>query len=376
MRTQIKNNQWRIDEDTGFLTITATILKSGSLEYHRSEMGESIPDYIECDVLSLLVPDEEICCQRSLRSLEGVEVVEGHVWQDTTTVNESIGHVKGLPYYQNGYVYADLVITNKEAINKVVNGELEDISGAYDSDIVWFVKRDDHGKQSNIRYNHIALLPRGAGRAGQTVRILNQQTEARMPDITKVRLSNGQTVSVLNEDADKLAAADKEQSEKITNMVDPAKLQETLDKLAEIKAQMEALSAEKGDLEGQVKALRDQLDSALSPEQIEMAAAEMVENQEKAEKIMNSKGLKLNSGLKGFELKKHVVSQIRVANQKPLTEDELANESMIKGMFEVYAEMAQPLPTGHQVVQPSSSKIQNAAPNAAQDYKTALWGDK
>ena len=366
MITRIENNQWCIDPDTGFLTINIALLKAGDMMYHRSELIDSLPECIKSDEIIMNVPESEISSQASLISAQGCLAVDGHIWQDINTSSDSIGHVKGIPYFQNGYVYASLVLTNKIAIDKVISGELVDVSSAYDSDVIW---SDETGTQSEIRYNHIALLPEGRGRAGKTVRILNQKMESKM-EVTKVRLSNGAIISVLNEDSDALAQADKEQSDKITNMIDPATFQETLDKLAEVNNQITDLTESKSDLEGQISALRDQLDSALSPEQIETAAAEMVENQDNAEKIMNSKGLKLDTALKGQELKRHVVAQVRVANSKPLTEDELKNDSMINGMFSVYAD-ATVVPTGHSIVNPAQ-RINNSA--AKVDMKKRLWG--
>ena len=368
MITRIENKQWKIDPETGFLTIEISLLKSGDMLYHRSELMDSLPEHIKSNEIIMNVPESEISSQASLRSAQGCLAVDGHIWQDINTSSDSIGHVTGIPYFKDGYVYASLVLTNKNAIDKVIAEELVDVSSAYDSDVIW---GDETGTQSEIRYNHIALLPKGRGRAGETVRILNQKMELKM-DVTKVRLSNGSIVSVLNEDSEKLALADKEQSDKINNMVDPTQFQETLDKLAEVNAQMQTLTETKSDLEGQIAALRDQLDSALSPEQIETAAAEMVENQENAEKIMNSKGLKLDTKLKGQDLKRHVVEQVRLANSKPLTEEELKNDSMINGMFSVYAD-ATVAPTGHTIVNPTQ-KINNSAAKDKADMKTRLWG--
>ncbi|EPF6052523.1 DUF2213 domain-containing protein [Acinetobacter baumannii] len=58
----------------------------------------------------------------------------------------------------SGYLMADLLVTDKETIQKVLDGKVE-ISLGYDADYVETSK--GKGLQSNIRVNHIALVEKG-----------------------------------------------------------------------------------------------------------------------------------------------------------------------------------------------------------------------
>jgi hypothetical protein len=63
------------------------------------------------------------------------------------------------------FLRCSLVIQDAEAISRIEAGELVEISAGYACDV------GPDGEQTNVRYNHIALLPRGEGRAGSDVSI-------------------------------------------------------------------------------------------------------------------------------------------------------------------------------------------------------------
>lgn len=107
-----------------------------------------------------------------------------------------------------------------------------------------------------------------------------------------------------------------------------------------------------------MSALKEKLDAAMSPEVVEEAAAEMVENEEYAEKIMNSRCLN-RDGVKryGHDLKAHVVQQVRTQNGKPLTDEQLNDQSFVAGMFSVYGSEQPARVAGAEVV---NTQVQNS----------------
>jgi len=353
MRYKIQNNSWRLDNDTGFLTITVSLLNDQPMQYSASELGAS-----DDSTYLMSAPYDEMC--KGMSSLYGMPVVVGHVWQTVDTVSRSVGNIKGNIQVdpETKTITCDVLITDAPTITKIIEGELVEISAAYYCDLSYIDDRS--GTQHNIEFNHLALLPKGEGRGGEAIRILNHKKPQEMqmatdanPNLTHVRLSNGTTVKVANEDADTVQAMDKEKE-----TMNQVGLDEALAKLSEINAQLEAIKKEKSELEGVVTAQKEKLEAALSPEVVEEAAAEMVENEQYAEKIMNSRGL-TRDGVKryGHDLKAHVVQQVRTQNSKPLTDEQLADQSFVAGMFSVYGSEQQARVAGAEVV---NTQIQNS----------------
>ena len=176
-------------------------------------------------------------------------------------------------------------------------------------------------------------------------------TDANQEILTQIRLNNGKTVRVANEDADEVQEMDK----KVKNMVDDEAFQAKIEDLIE---ELKAARKQVSRLEGEMLALKEKLDAAMSPEFVEEAAAEMVENEEYAEKIMNGRGL-TRDGVKryGHELKAHVVQQVRTQNGKPLTDEQLKDESFVSGMFSVYGSEQPTRVVGAEVV---NTQVQNS----------------
>lgn len=347
MRYKIQNNGWRLDKDTGFLTITVSLLNDQPMKYSASEIGAS-----DDSTYLMSAPYDEMC--KGMTSLYGMPVVVGHVWQTVETVGQSVGNIKGNIKVdpETKTITCDVLITDAPTIKRIIEGELVEISAAYYCDLSYI--DDNSGTQHNIDFNHLALLPKGEGRGGEAIRILNHKkqemqmaTDANQDILTQIRLTNGKTVRVANEDADEVQEMDK----KVENMIDDEAFQ---GKIEELKAAREQVSR----LEGEMSALKEKLDAAMSPEVVEEAAAEMVENEEYAEKIMNSRGL-TRDGVKryGHALKAHVVQQVRMQNGNPLTDEQLKDESFVAGMFSVYGSEQPVKVAGAEVV---NTQVQNS----------------
>ncbi len=369
MKFRIKNNAWRIDSDTGFLHLTISAMRVGAMSYAIEEWPYA-PDYLKNkEKLQIFTPEDELCRLSSLSGLKSALVVEGHTWQTTETSNLSVGHTVSDAYYdfEQGLVIVDIVVTDESVIQKIINEELRDVSAAYDCNIDWTPNGTYDGIVSELKYNHIALIPAGSGRGGDSVRILNRaikKEESIMPDETKlvrVRLQNGADVEVRKEDADK-----------VSNLVDMSQLEASLKELQDMKDSV----AKK---EGEIQALKEQLEAALSPAVIEEKAEELANEYAEAEQVMNSIGLDKNqfTGKRGHELRLAIIEQHRVINQRPaLTKEQRESEQYVQGMYGVLAE-SQPAQAvaGAQVMNNAPQTQTNSATLGVEHwFKTAAGG--
>lgn len=346
--SRIQNNTWRYDPETGFLRCTASILCAGVMTYQRDELESSNPPE-GLDELRVYVSPEELADPEGIATLEGMPAVIGHTWQTSAGLSDC-GSISGAPYIQNDHLIADILLKQPEAVRRVMlpagdPQRLEEISSAGDWGIVWEPGISPDGEAYDgyfvkLRYNHVALLPPGAGRAGASVRIINEKEAPKM-EFVRVQLRNSKTgksrvVRVANEDAPILEETMAETEEVVNAAISPEQLQEALDELTALREETKVKTDRIAELEGMIQTYKDQLDSALSTDAVAAAAEEMAIENEEACEVMNSKGLKLDPAkkLRGHALRSHVVNSVRVANGKPeLTADELKEEGFVKGMY-------------------------------------------
>lgn len=122
-----------------------------------------------------LRPSEEVFRADSLASLQGAPVTDLHHglvtsknWRDLT-----VGHAGDTVRKDGRYVAGELVVQDEREIELVENGERCDVSLGYrcrfDATPGVFEGEAYDGVQRDIVYNHVALLPKGHGRAGRDV---------------------------------------------------------------------------------------------------------------------------------------------------------------------------------------------------------------
>lgn len=349
---RIQNNAWRYDPDTGFLRCTASILCAGVMVYQRSELEETNPPE-GLPELRVYVSPEELADPEGIATLEGMPVVIGHTWQTSTDLSDC-GNISGAPTIQDidgvPHLVAGILLKKPEAVRRVMlpagdPQRLEEISSAGDWGIVWQAGISSEGEAYDgyfvkLRYNHSALLPPGAGRAGASVRIINEKEAPKM-EFTRVQVSNKKTgktraIRVANEDVAALEESLADTEEVVNAAITPEQLQEALDELKTLREETKVKTDRIAELEGMIQSYKDQLDSALSTDAVAAAAEEMAVENEEAAQVMNSKGLTLDAAkkLRGHALRSHVVNSVRVANGKPeLSADELKEEGFVKGMY-------------------------------------------
>lgn len=390
--SRIQNNTWRYDPETGFLRCTASILCAGVMTYQRDELESSSPPEGLAQ-LRVYVSPEELSDPEGISTLEGMPAVIGHTWQTSAGLSDC-GSISGAPFIQDNHLIADILLKQPEAVRRVMlpAGDplrLEEISSAGDWGIIWEPGISPEGEAYDgyfvkLRYNHVALLPPGAGRAGASVRIINEKEAPKM-EFTRVQIRNkktgkSRTVRVANEDVPMIEEAIAENEEIVDTAISPEQLQEALDELAALKTETAAKNDRIAELEGMIQSYKDQLDAALSTDAIADAADQMAIENEEAVEVMNSKGLKLDTSkkLRGHALRAHVVNSVRVANGKAaLTETELKEESFVKGMYLGLVDATgtkQRQPTGATVVI-NNSQHNSDQPNMAnpQDRMARLY---
>lgn len=367
-RAKVRNSEWRYDPETGFLRCTAAILKAGIMEYAPHELP-AMPEGMQ--LARVYVSPEELNNLESVASLEGMPVVIGHIWQTTETRGTGSGNVAGAPHVAEAVLYADLLVTDPEAVRRIMLSEgdaekLVEISSAFDAIVQWIAGITPDGISYDgifiqIRYNHAALLPIGTGRAGATIRIINQSEGTKM-DFTRVKLRNGKTVRVANEDIDALERDMEATEAEVAAAVDPAKLTEIMAALEEEKAKRDEAQKKIDELSGQLDGLRDQLEKALDDETVVAAAEEMANERDEAEQVLVANGIGASvdvKKLRGTALKVAVLNSVRKATGKAeLTAEQTAKADYVGGMFATLREsVGHRAPAGYQ-----ASAVTNSAP--------------
>ena len=188
---------WRIDTD-GILRVTARVLAEGVFPYLPDESPDGAKE-TATGVVGQYIPASEFTPD-ALASLEGKPVIiNDHVWRDAeNTMHDglTVGAVAGKPKVEDGFVICDFVISDADTIEAIKAGKLIEVSAAYDGDGIvedgTFEGTPYGARQSNLRFNHVLLLPDGGGRCGHEVRIVNQKQakENTMPKVIQRQFGN------------------------------------------------------------------------------------------------------------------------------------------------------------------------------------------
>lgn len=152
----------------GFIQVPAKLTRTGVLEYRR-------PDGSMRRELRL---PSEVFAARSLSTLGGAPVTDGHKGGMVTPDNVrdlSVGMVNSDVRHDEKFVESTLTIQDKDAIKSVLDGKRKEVSAGYRCGLEW-TEGEYNGQhydciQRGIKYNHVAILPENAGRAGGDVSI-------------------------------------------------------------------------------------------------------------------------------------------------------------------------------------------------------------
>ncbi len=159
----------------GFLICHDVIIaRTGVQDYAPSE----VPINAKTSAVKIHREKAEVLRAETISSFEGKPVTAGHPDGFVTPDNWNelaVGFVKNVRASEDGddgYIVADLVITNSKAIQAVKDG-LREVSCGYEADYVDL--ENGEGMQTNILGNHVALVPQG--RCGEKCSIQDQSQQ-------------------------------------------------------------------------------------------------------------------------------------------------------------------------------------------------------
>lgn len=152
---------------SGGLKIPANVTRIGVFTY-RTDTGQTVRE--------LRHPDH-VFSKESLDSMEDAPLTVRHPGKVTPKdyKTNAVGHIRDVrgAAAAGPFVQARAIVQDAKAIEGVDKGELVEVSCGYSCDVdptpgEWNGEKYD-SIQTNIRYNHVALGPKGWGRAGASV---------------------------------------------------------------------------------------------------------------------------------------------------------------------------------------------------------------
>lgn len=285
--------QWEETPD-GFLRVKARVLAERIMPYAKRELV-GVPETISSDPVMMLVDRSAMSCAESLRTLEGVPVVApDHTWVTPDNAGIAKGNTAGTPYMEGPYTTIDLLITDPQTIQDIKDRKIGEISAGYHAESIFedgeFDGQPYQARQVGIRYNHIAVIPYGHGRAGQDVRIMNHKqevtnTEGGKKMAYRVKLKNtNRFINVEDEETAQAIEAEGAATEEISSR----NMEETMSELEAKNGELAAVQSEVEELKGELSVYKEKLDQLLSEEMIEHAAMEMASEAGEAEEVIEN----------------------------------------------------------------------------------------
>ena len=160
--------------EEGYLVATARVARTGVQQYLASELGDVAikAGFNPGDVVRVMRSPDEVFHEDSLRTVTRLPVTINHPAEDVTADNWSelsVGDVGDAYSKESGWIVVNPMLKDTAAIEaaetthrEISMGYRAEIAVASDKSIADF-------EQKNIRYNHLALVPKG--RAGRDARI-------------------------------------------------------------------------------------------------------------------------------------------------------------------------------------------------------------
>lgn len=278
---------------------------------------------------------EEVFKKESMATLANIPFTDDHPREAVTSEN-AIKYTRGLTGSQvwrnNDLLETELLAYDSNTINKIANGKIE-VSLGYSADKE-FTPGIYNGQpydciQRNIRYNHLALVPKGRANHGDHLKRVKLNLDNADEDISieieenenQTQISNndshtteGKFLMKLNLDDIEVEFADASTALAVKNKLnlDSAKIEEGKKINVELKKQLDQITAQKDSLNINLDSLRkelDQLKSApkLDEKLIQSLANELIEAREfvsKSSPKLNLDGLSCDEIKKSFLLEK------------------------------------------------------------------------
>lgn len=309
---------WRIDDD-GFLRVTARVIKEGVFPYAAEESSEAdvraqLPGI---DPIMQYIPRGQFN-EKALASLEGKPVTvplikEGedwHQWRNPENALKdflTVGTIAGKPWVgEDGNVIGiecDMLIMDPQAIHDITQEtdpekRLVEVSAGYMALLEINAGEFDgipyHGTQTGFHFNHVLLLPEGAGRCGFDVRIINSREQdsgthpegaGTMPTTLKVAVGNKQRSYKFQNEEDAAQAENMLEEQKAFNAEEVAAAMQAK---SELEAQIAELQKQLTEHDEHLEAAKRQIEELLSPAAQEAMAEELVDQKDAEEAIIDA----------------------------------------------------------------------------------------
>ena len=261
----------------GYLRVWASIARTGIQLYSDADGS----------VRKEFRPESEVASPESLASFAGKAITMEHppvLLDSENTKNHSIGFTGTEVVYDNGFVRAVMTITDQEVIDKVMRGDVREVSAgyrvAYDP-TPGVTDSGEHydGIQKEISGNHVAIVRRGRG--GPEVKLHLDRQDGVDPTLFPITETQIMTAKVVFDGAEfevsesVALAITKEREDAQMSYEDMKKKYDALVKEAE------DMKAKMADMEGGMKEKEDSLEgrSDALAEQVDSLKAELEEAQ-------------------------------------------------------------------------------------------------
>jgi hypothetical protein len=252
----------------GYLRVWASIARTG-IQLYTDADGSIRKEFR---------PESEVASPESLASFAGKAITMEHppvLLDSENTKNHSVGFTGTEVVYDDGFVRAVMTITDQEIIDRVMRGDVREVSAGYRVSYDPTPGVTDNGEhydgiQKEISGNHVAIVRRG--RAGPQVKLHLDRQDGVDPSLFPIKETQIMTAKVVFDGAEfevsesVALAITKEREDAKMSYEDMKKKYDTLVKEAEdMKAKMADMEGgmkEKEDsLEGRADALTEQVDS-------------------------------------------------------------------------------------------------------------------
>ena len=249
----------------GYLRCWSTIARTGVQEYTDSD-GAIRREYR---------PESEVASPESLASFAGKAITLQHppvLLDSANTKDYQIGFTGTEVVYDDGFVRAVMTITDADAIERIMRGDVKEVSAGYKVDYNPTPGVSDKGEnydgiQTDIIGNHVAVVRRG--RAGPQVKLHLDRLDAADPSLFSIQEAHLVTAKVNFDGAEfevtesVALAITKEREDARMSYEDMKKKCDELQAAADsIKADMasmeEAMKAKQDSAEGRADALAEE----------------------------------------------------------------------------------------------------------------------
>lgn len=244
-------NKFSVDSQTGFLHVSnVPIARVGVFPYQKSNGDITMEAKLPDDLLT----------DSAVESANSKPITDDHP-SESVNINNTSRYMKGITannaHVDGDKLKVDMTITDSALINEIQKGKQE-LSIGFQTDVVpvkgTYKGMQYDSAQKNIQINHVAVVKRG--RAGHSVRltgdsaemVIDSEEKGDSMETTTIRL-DGADVTVAKSDADRILKLDADNSANSK-------------KIADLNAQIKALTAERDKLKGGADASKKSADEA------------------------------------------------------------------------------------------------------------------